>query len=670
MANFDVSQFLDSQNLELRGASSPGVYKVADTDGREGEFNAHQYLEAKAGLKPSQVSLQANTPDAPVDISPASFTDRAKLALGNAKGQVDYLKNKYEDATFNTDQDLVVKDKGVWHRVDAKFLGNGNGWDTTKEFMGDVADLADVALQTGAQAGAAAATGGSSALIGGAVAGAAKAVQTSLGRIVGTYQATPEEQLKDAALDAVLTAGGTKVLNGVANSVWPAITKAFSNLAEKAAPQVKESIASLLSTTSGTKDFNILRAMNRTAPVNQELAANIKAAGPKATFDSIEAAAKDRSVQATTSILSDAQKALSRQYVQKVDGFVTSVAPSIKTKGVPEAFDSFLGGLASAGIATPQVGSSGKLLGYTAASPVKMAKDFAATGMDVHTAKVISRDVQNFISSIQNLKASSTTLSGGNAVKQMLGLKRSLNEFYYNIVDGNPAMEKLLTPYTSQMKNSILNSFADDTANGVGNIAHVIGGVKGIDDFYSAMKPKVLQANRILDAQRKGNPEGLEAFVNKLYSDPASHMNAKDLITSIAGLKGAPAKPLVDRVFDNVAATDFVRLAPKGSGVNGSIIQGLRTGAVLGATAVAGPIAGAVTAGSMSPRAALSAIKATKAVANGFGLLKNNLSKTSVDERFKLLANPQVFGDMMKQVVDLGNNEQEADGMVQQALGK
>jgi hypothetical protein len=190
-------------------------------------------------------------PSSPINKSPVSEEDRAILTTGNGKGKVNYLRKKFEDVTEDEHGDLLVKDKGLWHRVDPNQLGDVDPWEATKKIAGtllknnpvtflanlhpataesikeklkdvpsytlddvkeqvsearkDVADLYDVALVGGAAAagaavGTATATPGLGSIAGAAAGGmAGEAYRTSLGACTAPTTPPPKSKLRISA---------------------------------------------------------------------------------------------------------------------------------------------------------------------------------------------------------------------------------------------------------------------------------------------------------------------------------------------------------------------------------------------------------------------------------------------------------------------------------------
>lgn len=168
------------------------------------------------------LAYSGNTPETAMNRSPLSATDRMKLSFGNEAGNIAYLKEKFPDAKIvmgpdgKPSKELAVRQGNTWFRVDPKNGDIADPWEKTKEYIKDAAALAPEALGIGAAVGADIATGGGSLAATGAIAGASTAaLRTSLGRIIGTYDASPAEQAWDIGFESLLNAAGGKILGGV-----------------------------------------------------------------------------------------------------------------------------------------------------------------------------------------------------------------------------------------------------------------------------------------------------------------------------------------------------------------------------------------------------------------------------------------------------------------------
>ncbi len=174
--------------------------------------------------------------------SPLSALDRFKLSLGNEAGNLDYLKKRFGEVApipgkdGKPSKEIAVRENGKWHRIDPINGEISDPWERAKEYASDAADLGPIGLAIGLPAAAVAAGASAPALatVGGAAAIGAgtAALRTSLGRIVGTYDATPAEQAWDIGFESLLNAAGTKVLAGVKPTAgW--VAKRLGPLAEK-----------------------------------------------------------------------------------------------------------------------------------------------------------------------------------------------------------------------------------------------------------------------------------------------------------------------------------------------------------------------------------------------------------------------------------------------------
>lgn len=89
------------------------------------------------------------SPDAPINRSPISADERLRLALGNERGNMDYLQKKFgmQNVTRLESGALSVKDKdGLWKAVDPDTLSEADPWKIT---TGIVRGLAGVGAAVG-----------------------------------------------------------------------------------------------------------------------------------------------------------------------------------------------------------------------------------------------------------------------------------------------------------------------------------------------------------------------------------------------------------------------------------------------------------------------------------------------------------------------------------------
>lgn len=207
---FTAKDYIESKGLALVGAGSrPGTAMVRDRDGNLMEFDPSAVIKEK-GLDIGSVDVQLNKPTDPIGDSPVDISDRFKMSLGNTRGSISYLREKFEDVKYIPNKGLVVKNNGVWQPVDNQHLGS-NPWETAKEIAADIAEGLPTVVSIGAQTAgsiAGAAGGLGVAVAGGAAAGgAAEAGRILMGKFVGTYEDTPEGMAKDIGLEALMALG-------------------------------------------------------------------------------------------------------------------------------------------------------------------------------------------------------------------------------------------------------------------------------------------------------------------------------------------------------------------------------------------------------------------------------------------------------------------------------
>lgn len=210
--------------------------------------------------------------------------NRIKLSFGNKSPEqtVKYLEADYGvgNVTQSKSGAIVVKNKkdGAWYQLDPEGGGQGDFVDRALERTRDVlADNADIAASVGlgiATAVAAAplaagltglaAVGGAGAV--GAAAGAGGAMgRVLMGRLVGTYEATPEEMLRDIAVETLISAAGGSFIPG---AKWGAgeLSKKFAKAApvlQAAEPQNKKVLAEIIGFFGGFGEENAERIINR-----------------------------------------------------------------------------------------------------------------------------------------------------------------------------------------------------------------------------------------------------------------------------------------------------------------------------------------------------------------------------------------------------------------------
>jgi len=241
---FDTSTFLNEQGVRVIGVGAERGLLVVENDetGERKEINASDVL-ANAGLDPDQFNFVLNRPETALSTSPLTISERFQvIGLGNRKGQIKWLQENFEDVAETESGDLVVKQKGVWSRIDGDTFGHADPWEWTREIAADIADVVPEIVATGALGTTAALSGGTALAAAPAIGAGLEALRTSLGRIAGTYDATVDEQIADVATETILSFGGEGIALGL-KPAFSAIFKSVKNIIRTVSDPTKEMLA-------------------------------------------------------------------------------------------------------------------------------------------------------------------------------------------------------------------------------------------------------------------------------------------------------------------------------------------------------------------------------------------------------------------------------------------
>lgn len=346
------------------------------------QSNLQQVTDVSEEL-PAYASGQS--PETPINKSPIDEADRARYSLGNAAGIEKDLQMKFpEGVQKDAHGNMLVKKEGLWYAADPKGTGDGDAWERTQELIKDATDIAPQLLKnaaigavmgrkagiigavTGAivGAGATAATdyyeqdindyvkenpvkSAAAATILGAVGirglktqglgaitkealpgmiigAGAEAARTSLGRLVGTYDATPWEQAKDIGFESLMNLGNSAIAAGVrptgetlANAI-KTMAKGFSEAPEQALAMAKAIHGPL----SGVGDMNIDTIAKNSVEVPAILKNALKST--ESNQAAIGSIIMDQ-VGDAKKIVGEIQPALSKQYLSMSRAAVESV---------------------------------------------------------------------------------------------------------------------------------------------------------------------------------------------------------------------------------------------------------------------------------------------------------------------------------------------------------
>lgn len=612
-----------------------------------------------------------SSPEQADDISPVGIGDRAAIGIGNQAGALQYLKQKFDDAQVTKGGAIVVKKGDKWHQVDPSGLGGGSLLDKAYEGAKDIADLGDVAanaIGTGVGAVAGAFAGGAGAVPGAGIGGGlAAAARIQAAKYLGTYSATPEDEMKDIALDAVLSAGGEGVAKYAAAPLFKKVGAAINWIGENANPAVKDTFAKLLSTVNPEIREDSAKALMQDgrAVMSKVDGAITAVKGSDAAVPlNVQETLKQQANNAVGTLFDKPRRALSAVFDRQEKDLLASVPKGFQAD-ITQPVHKAMGALAESGFVKPVTDESGNIVRYQmgdAGQINDMLKHAYSNGAD---GLKVQRDLKQFVN-IANDKLQANGLKGADAAQAIMDTRRQFDKFYYTTVRANPALRDALMPVSGQLRNDLVSTLGQAGTEVANKYA-------AMNSKYASMLPQVAEADRIL---RLNN--GKNAFVNKLMGDDAS--NAKTLVNTMADLKGKAGTELATDLNRTVAAQDFVSAFPhlsfKKLGVAGAVGLGAaHTPLAPFAAAAAIPSALAqsprlvgrtVAAGQGLASAASSATAAALPYARQLGTLMKSLSN---EQMRGLMMDGKAFPQLVQSTALAAHGEQQMSQQLLQQSG-
>lgn len=522
------------------------------------------------------------SPDTPVNQSPVSPTDRALLSLGNKAGNIKFLKQNFDDARIDkASGDAVVQKDGTWYKVNAKTLDPVDPWAETQNILGK--DQVDMLKRLGQKAPGdvggprgrpellgpainAAATTAGSGVTGPLIAGGiSEALRTSLGRLAGTYDATPEQQLKDVGWEGILNTGGQLVAAGV-KPTFGMLRSALGNIGDTATNFAKENLANAWGTLSGAGKWATRRAMDaadRVIPLADEAIKKIGPAADREEAKSVLAGIQNNSAKELASGVGDA---LRNNWNRNSAQLLKDVPTDFKADMTQIATES-LGDLGAVGkwVAGSASGKPRfKLLGDD-----EIIANLKQLGQvpDADVPKIFgpkTREALETISSTLQKYANAGNLEGKSGAKQVLQLKRAVSESLEDMVgfDSPPSIRRMVAQLKEQFNDRIGGAFAE----------------AGVGPQYSAMNGnynKYVDGVRMLqDYADPKNVGGLDTLVKKIVKGNSQQFS--DEAHAVAELMGPEGAAKLNKMVDAEAAKGFVTFTNGHSGGGNSAISAAR----------------------------------------------------------------------------------------------
>lgn len=460
----------------------------------------------------------------PVQSSPLTAAERLAMSTGNNAGRMKYLKTKFEDAKVNERGDTLIKKDGTWYNADP----GTDAWELSK----DLADTYGTSIVVGSSM-----VGG---VVGGPVGAAAGAVigegiRTSLGRLYGTYEATPVEQLEDTGWEGLLAAGGEAVAIG-ARPTFDMLRNAFTKTGKWATNFAKENLSSLYGHLTGAGDKAIRAALDDAPGVIGKASQAVKAIGLDAARDEAIDVAVSRQVGLAKSFAVDAKVALQRNYREGLQDLIKKTPDSFSgdvgtmMKGVQDE-------LAQTGLG---ILDKGKFRPFT-------EKELAQkTG--ILDRKVLGEDsvvALKKLSGVINKYAEFPTLKGKAGAAKLVEIRKAISE----------SMDDFFKESTPETVQRLAGQVKDKMFSQIGEAFNK----HGVGEAYIQMNRSYSMAKDIVDDYVGMVEKGqVENMVKKLVSKAGSNKTFKDDAKILATLLGEEGEKKLTDIVQWEHAKKFV----------------------------------------------------------------------------------------------------------------
>lgn len=649
----DLPSLLKDNGIVVKSVEDDGSYNTIDIEtGEESRVDPFRVIN-NLGLDQNKYDIQINDPTTAVDKSPVSFADRARLSVGNKEESFNFLKKNYGEVAYDSNKGFTVKENGLWKSVDPSFLGEGTAWEKTQELAADAIDFLPTVgkiAATGLAVAALPATAGIAATL--AATGIASAggsiIETSLGRLAGTYTDSFAEQAHDAMLETLLSAGGVAVGAGAKAGI-DSLGKALSKINVGVSSGSKELMAELGGKVMGIPSSEVARGFGRAPQITNILKSateSARAGGKLATDDTVKAVINRGYKEQLGKMLSEAPKKLQSNFGKMLDDIDARI-PASTTFNVSDDVALQLNQLERLGLVT----KSGNIWKTQTTENI----DKALTGgtspqilLDANT-----RNLQKFVRMSNQVVAKGKSLSW----KEVRKLRQTLDDFVadtksltFNAETGGGALDDVLSQNVAGFRQSLvgkLRGVSDDVANRYDEM----------NRYYANNIDAANSARAIMS-----NPNRLDV-VASLYSkrgaDTYVHRQIDQLAKNVFNDKTGA---MLDGINDFVTASHYTKTLP-----SLGVVSAAATAGALGAgfNVISPAAATALSAGGLaasSPRIALGAGKLlsnrnaellpdqiAKPLIPGLTNLRRFMKSISGDDRVQALNNPGTAGALFSQ---------------------
>lgn len=582
--DISIPDYLAPHGIEITGYNGPSSLVGKDKEGNEVDIDVNAIQASIADQLRSQgedtsklkFNVTTNTPETAFNVAPEKLAvgDRAKLELGNDKGRINYLKNKFEDVRIDENNGLVVKENGAWKKVDPSSSLSDyikDPWEAAR----DLEDLIPLSVQVTAGAAPIVATGGASIPVAGAIAGATKAGLSSLGRYFGTYDATPQEQAVDISIDTLLGATGQAVALGVKPTL-----KMIGNALYKTkalGEATKDTVISAMGKLSGVKE-PVTRVM--TEDPKAWTTAFEKASKEAANSADIISNAGKAQIESINSLVNEADDAIKAQYGKELKNLIESAGDKSISVNFTNVAEQAAKDMEAKGLGQAIKTKSGWQIQPFAEDVLKsrLQENLPARAID----EALYPKLNAFLAEPQRFSSA----EGKAAAGILQGINSRINQLSKASSTLDDASKAAITEASNSIKTGIGGEFS---RNGLGEQ------FQAMQKGYSKFKNFIKESKRAIT---NGDPQ---TFINKLVSDSGKNLTTKDETQQLVKLLGDRGQQLYKDIMVNEAVKGYAPIAPK---------LGLTNLALAAASLTKGPAGFATAAAASSPRLAGKAIRA------------------------------------------------------------
>lgn len=667
---FDFGSAIKEDGFEFVRQDNQGRTFVRDVQsGQEGVYDVEGLLN-ELGTNSNETKVIFNTTDNPIPISPLSFTERAKVkGFGNERGAIKFLREKFDKVLPSEDNGLLVQKNGVWHQVDPTLLsqlrGGANPWEITKELVKDVADLGDIGLNAllvakgatkGAAVGAVAGSvvpgigTGAGAIVGGLLGAglggvAAGSIRTSLGRLVGTYDATPEEEIKDIGLEGIYSLGG----QGIAAATRPLLRALGRAAGSINRTVIKEGTIAAYGNITGVGRGAMRELIENNTGVTRAMKGAIeKAGGKNATAEAAINQAADDAISNADQLFKAAEEALPRKYGKLLDEVFTGAEKAKMNVNMTNVIDKSLKNIQDIGI-----GKIEKQEGKSILKAFTETEKIARIQSELPAPEVEPSAIRQINSLIRemDLFGKAGIVKGGTAANRLQALNKRLNALSRKTFEGQQASQEFkaaVAKTTEGFRNNLKSEFRK----------------VGLEDKYVEMQSLYNKFANSVSVARKMRQQtgGAERFVTRIMSDSTANRTQIGIAKDMIELTGAQGRKLFESMAENTTASKFLNWAPKMGLVQAGVLGGGAGAAAFGGVKFG--LGTLISLGQFSPRIVAGQVGIMKNLGQSLSFIK---TRTPAQLR-QLVSDPAAFDALIRLPLVEGAQESElVDRLLQQS---